>query len=349
MIQPLTSLRFFFALFVFLSHLSLLKGSESYGQLFEKFFAEGFLGVSFFFILSGFILAYNYEHKFIAQKITKKDFFIARLAKIYPMHFVTMLAALIIGSLIGGSGKYVVQNVLLIQSFFPSEKIFFSLNAPSWSISNEIFFYLLFPFILLLRQKTKLVVFTIIFAVILVLNIFLSDEQKHYWLYISPLIRVSDFLLGIILFNVYIKLKEQHNLKNWSLKYFEIVALVIFAVFFALHQFADIGLRYSVYYWLPMLLIILSFALSSELKQSTYLTRFLSNKNMVWLGEISFCLYLIHLLVIRIAEYLIVDHQVKLDGLLLSFIILCVSIMLSALAFKYIEKPLNRKLKEKFL
>ena len=70
---------------------------------------------------------------------------------------------------------------------------------------------------------------------------------------------------------------------------------------------------------------------------------------MVWLGEISFCLYLIHLLVIRIAEYLIVDHQVKLDGLLLSFIILCVSIMLSALAFKYIEKPLNRKLKEKFL
>lgn len=349
MIKPLTSLRFFFALFVLLSHLALLKGYENYRHIFENIFAEGFLGVSFFFILSGFILAYNYEHKFAEKKITKKEFFIARLAKIYPMHFVTMLAALILSSFIDGSGKYVAQNVLLIQSFFPSEKIFFSLNAPSWSISDEMFFYLLFPFILLLRQKTKLAIFAVLFIIILIMNGFLSEEQKHYWLYISPLIRFSDFLLGMMLFNVYLKLKEQPNLKNWPLKYFEIIALMIFAVFFALHQFADLGLRYSVYYWMPMLLIILSFALSSEEKQPTFLNRFLSNKHMVWLGEISFCFYLIHLLVIRLAEHTVAQYALKMDGLLLSLIILCISIGLSALAFKYIEKPLNRKLKERFL
>lgn len=349
MIKPLTSLRFFFALFVLLSHLSLLKDHENYRLIFESIFAEGFLGVSFFFILSGFILAYNYEQKFIEQKITKKEFFIARLAKIYPMHFVTMLAALILGSLIGGSGKYIVQNVLLIQSFFPSDKIFFSLNAPSWSISDEMFFYLLFPFILLLKQRTKLAIFAILFATILVMNVFLSGEQKHYWLYISPILRFSDFLLGMMLFNVYLKLKAQPNLKNYSLTYFEIAALTIFAVFFALHQFADMGLRYSVYYWVPMLLIILSFALSSEENESTYLNRFLSHKYMVWLGEISFCFYLIHLLVIRLAEYTIRQYALTMDGLLLSLIIICISIGLSALAFKYIEKPLNRKLKERFL
>ncbi|MCG2608811.1 acyltransferase [Acinetobacter sp. SM34] len=349
MIKPLTSLRFFFALFVLFSHLSLLKGYEHYKQIFESIFTEGFLGVSFFFILSGFILAYNYEHKFIDKKITKKEFFVARIAKIYPMHFVTMLAALILGSLIGGSGKYVAQNVLLIQSFFPSEKIFFSLNAPSWSISDEMFFYLLFPFILLLRQKAKLVILVSLFVLILAMNMVLSDEQKHYWLYISPLFRFSDFLLGMMLFHVYLKLKELFKVKAWSSKYIEFASLTLFAVFFGLHQFADIGLRYSVYYWIPMVLIILSFALSSEEKQPTYLNRFLSNKHMVWLGEISFCFYLIHLLVIRTAEYAVMQYAVKLDGLLLSLIIILITILLSAAAFKYIEKPLNRKLKERFL
>ena len=156
MIKPLTSLRFFFALFVFLSHLYFLKASEFYIDIFENFFSEGFLGVSFFFILSGFILAYNYEDKILEKRITKKEFYISRIARIYPMHFVTMLAALIISSLIGGSGKYIAQNILLVQSFFPNEKIFFSLNAPSWSISNEMFFYLIFPFFLFLSEKTKI-------------------------------------------------------------------------------------------------------------------------------------------------------------------------------------------------
>ncbi|QXW26501.1 acyltransferase [Acinetobacter johnsonii] len=349
MIKPLTSLRFFFALFVLLSHLSFLKGDDNYRHIFESIFAEGFLGVSFFFILSGFILAYNYENKFAEKRITKKEFFIARLAKIYPMHFVTMLAALILSSLIGGSGKYVAQNVLLIQSFFPSEKIFFSLNAPSWSISDEMFFYLLFPFILLLRQKAKLAIFATLFAIILMMNVLLSEEQKHYWLYISPLIRFSDFLLGMMLFHAYLKLKEPFKVNSGSLKYFEIVALMIFTAFFALHQFADMGLRYSVYYWVPMVLIILSFALSSEEKQPAFLNRFLSNKHMVWLGEISFCFYLIHLLVIRTAEYAVMQYALNIDGLLLSLMIILSSIVLSAAAFKYIEKPLNRKLKERFL
>lgn len=72
MIKPLTSLRFFFALCVFVSHLSFLKGSEYYANIFETIFDEGFLGVSFFFILSGFILAYNYEDKILEKKNHQK-------------------------------------------------------------------------------------------------------------------------------------------------------------------------------------------------------------------------------------------------------------------------------------
>jgi len=60
MIKPLTSFRFFAALFVFLSHLSLFKEFEETEWLFENILYEGYLGVTFFFILSGFILTFNY-------------------------------------------------------------------------------------------------------------------------------------------------------------------------------------------------------------------------------------------------------------------------------------------------
>lgn len=349
MIKPLTSLRFFFALCVFVSHLSFLKGSEYYANIFETIFDEGFLGVSFFFILSGFILAYNYEDKILEKKITKKEFYISRIARIYPMHFVTMLAALIISSLIGGSGKYVAQNILLVQSFFPNEKIFFSLNAPSWSISNEMFFYLIFPFVLFLSEKTK-IFFAVLFVVLITLmNVFLEDSQKHYWLYISPLIRFADFLLGIILFSVYLKLKRNFIEKNKPIYNIEVLSIFVFVIFFIFHNYIDIGYRYSIYYWIPMFLIILAFSLSSVGDKKTAISKFLSNKHMVWLGEISFCFYLIHLLVIKIIEHLVIKFSLNIDGLLLLMIILGITIIASAISYKHIEKPLNRKVKEYLL
>lgn len=63
MIKPLTSLRFIFAFMVFASHLGFLNKSESnvLHWVYDSVFHEGYIGVSFFFILSGFILAYNYQ------------------------------------------------------------------------------------------------------------------------------------------------------------------------------------------------------------------------------------------------------------------------------------------------
>ena len=79
MIKPLTSLRFFFAFFVFLSHISFIKSDAAYIDIFDNVFDEGFLGVSFFFILSGFILAYNYNDKILERKVSKSKFYIARI------------------------------------------------------------------------------------------------------------------------------------------------------------------------------------------------------------------------------------------------------------------------------
>ena len=69
MINTLTSLRFIFAMMVFGAHCYVIDNHFNI-----HFFKEGFVGVSFFFMLSGFIIAYNYQKKFSENKITKRTF-----------------------------------------------------------------------------------------------------------------------------------------------------------------------------------------------------------------------------------------------------------------------------------
>ena len=79
MINTLTSLRLFFALMVFGAHCYVVDSTFS-----THFYKEGFVGVSFFFILSGFIIAYNYQQKLVERKVSKRQFWVARIARIYP-------------------------------------------------------------------------------------------------------------------------------------------------------------------------------------------------------------------------------------------------------------------------
>ena len=99
MINTLTSLRFIFALMVFGAH------CYTIDKFFDThFFKEGFVGVSFFFVLSGFIIAYNYQKKFSENKITKRAFWVARIARIYPLHWLTLFIAVALGNYVVASG-----------------------------------------------------------------------------------------------------------------------------------------------------------------------------------------------------------------------------------------------------
>ena len=94
MINTLTSLRFIFALMVFGAH------CYTIDKFFDThFFKEGFVGVSFFFVLSGFIIAYNYQKKFSENKIAKRAFWVARIARIYPLHWLTLFIAVALGNI----------------------------------------------------------------------------------------------------------------------------------------------------------------------------------------------------------------------------------------------------------
>nr|WP_314266237.1 acyltransferase [uncultured Moellerella sp.] len=181
-ILPLTSIRFFAAIFVLFSHLSYFSATS----LSVFYVKEGFIGVTLFFILSGFVLAYSYEDRFKKKKTTIFSFYSARIARIYPLHILTLILALPFFLINSPDFLSLLSNVFLLQAFIPNDSYYFSLNAPSWSISVEMLFYLLFP--LLIRFKASfLISITIILILIkIVLSVSIIDDSlKHAYIYIS--------------------------------------------------------------------------------------------------------------------------------------------------------------------
>lgn len=320
MIYPLTSLRFFFALAVFFSHINI---ANFYPNLMQWFW-EGFIGVGFFFMLSGFILSYNYKDK-ILHGFSFKHFYLARFARVYPTHFLLICVALFLTN----DTEKLIHHLFLVQSWYSDKSTFFSLNSPSWSISAEAFFYFCFPMLILLRRKSILIFLTIL-IIVFYINISLV-VNKHYWLYINPVIRLAEFLLGIFLYDVF------SNFKKWKFGTFsELFALFVMAIFLYFHKEVPLSYRYSVYYWIPMFVLLGVFSNSTGL-----LSKILSNKTLVYLGEASFSFYLIHYLVI---ENIKTEHSIY-DAFLTFFI----SLLLSCLCFSFYEKPLNKKIRKRAL
>jgi len=153
MIQSLNALRFIFALMVFMSHLITIIPKENcfWNALYGQILREGYIGVSFFFILSGYILAYRYSEAIADGSFSFRTFLNRRLARILPMYYVGLLVALPISfpEFMDGNrvfyAKKLISNLFLVQSLVPISDYYFSFNGVSWSVSTELFFYLCFP------------------------------------------------------------------------------------------------------------------------------------------------------------------------------------------------------------
>ena len=349
MIKPLTSLRFLFAFIVFLSHLDYLPKEEIFfNQIYKSIFKHGSLGVSFFFILSGFILSYNYKNKILSKEVTFKDFWIARIARIYPLHLFTLFLSLPIffteafnGTLLWVSSF--LSNLLLLQSYIPNEKIYFGFNAVSWSISNELFYYMAFPFLISVFYKySKTIFLSLLLLLVIPIGIYLSPTNVEVFVFgINPLLRITDFIIGILLFRIYEnKIFEGWFKKNSTASLLEIITIGIFIVFFSFRNEVPGGYRLSSYYWFPMSLIILVHSYQRGL-----ISRFLSHKHFILLGKISFSFYMLHGLVMRYLLALERRLQIIQHHYIMMLIIFLTIILLSYIVYRTIELPANRYLR----
>lgn len=345
MINSLTSLRFFFALAVFFSHLTFVKTDlQWYNWLKNKVFFEGYLGVGFFFILSGFVLALNYQNKINKpHEFSLKNFYINRVARIYPLHVLTfflMIPFVFLQDLWNPLAAGL--NLFLLQAYVPIQEIFFSVNNPSWSISTEFFFYILFPFFVMMLYKYKFTRFIPLLSIPIIIisapYVDIDFEKGIY--YINPLVRSLDFLLGIILYNEYRRFSYILKNVNFTVgSFIEVGAFLVLLLFFIFHEDVNRVFRYGIYYWLPMALIIVSFSI-----EKGFISKILNHKILIYLGEISFSFYMIHMIVIKYGNLWFPD----LNDFVKIGLYFVVAIVLSILTFEYFEKPINKWIKKKY-
>jgi peptidoglycan/LPS O-acetylase OafA/YrhL len=351
MIKPLTSLRFVFALMVFLSHLQFVQ-DKTFAGLYMNYFREGRLGVSFFFILSGFVLALTYKKKIVTGTFSKKEFWMARLARIYPLHIVTFLIAIPVSmiDLYGGfatAAARALSNLSLLQSFIPSQDWYFTFNKLSWSISDEQFFYLLFPFAMLFLYKHPgFKKYSPLLLLLVPVGIYFCPEKfQQYFFYVTPVTRFADFYIGILLYEIF----ESNRFAKYfqlakTVTVIEIVSILLFVIFFFYYKNIPDADRFSFYYWLPMTFIIFSFSYNIG-----WVSKILSNKLLVYLGEISFGFYLIQQLVIR--YFLIINEKYSLlknDWWVITTIFI-ITLIGSHLSYMLIEQPCRRIIRKKLV
>lgn len=345
-LDSLTSLRFFAAAMVVLSHLAFLQSSQNplVTSLYESVFREGYMGVTFFFILSGFILSHSYTER-LRQGMTYRQFLATRLARIYPLHLLTLLIALPIAlaSLISGKRSLsiflegLIANLALLQAFSPVSDIHFSMNAPSWSISNEMFFYALFPLLVFSRSAYLFCSASVLLIAQQVVGNVADGNTAHFLVYVFPPSRITDFIIGILLHRFFARTRPPAASLATG---FQFVSLTIFAVCVTLKALIPQYARYDLYYIPAFSLIIVSFAWQHGL-----ISKSLSSKKFVFLGNASFSLYLIHQLVIRYGEHVRIN-LLKATGtsieITVAIIYLSLSLLFSAILFRCFENWAKR-------
>lgn len=327
-IESLTSLRFFAALLVLLNHCEFLRHSDSIllKNLFDYIFSQGHIAITFFFILSGFIMSLSYSDKINTKKVSYTQFYIARISKLYPLHLLTFFLALplVIYSIYKGSDTLnsLLPNLFLIQSFIPVREYFFSVNAPSWSLSNELFYYLIFPVIISMKNKLLLIIPLVIIIFQLTIELLnLPENQKHYLIYIFPISRLLDFSIGILTYRVFRKIHNKKITLNSSTM--QISSILLFVAFLLLIELVIGRFNYYFLYVIPVSLLVFSFSLKEGV-----LSNLLTNEKLVSLGKASFALYLIHHLVIRYMS--ILNYKIfKFEGVVSDYFMMLSTIVIS--------------------
>jgi len=336
----LTGVRAIAALMVYIHHFNPIT-EKYFGKYLHNFFREFHIGVTLFFVLSGFLIAYRYMEM---NNFNFKKYMVNRIARIYPMYFILTTVTFYLYGYTNDRNDLInyILNISLLKGFFNSFK--FSGIAQGWSLTVEETFYILAPLtFMLIKRKTiylfLLPIVTISFGVVLViifsefqlLGFFSSYEFIFNYTYFG---RCSEFFVGIGLAIVF-----KNNYLGNRFRYFTISGIfgTLLCVYFIslLGNKMDFGIRHPVgklinTFFLP--LVGISIFYYGLLKEKTYISDMLGSKICVLLGKSSYIFYLIHLGIISNTLHSFTSNYI------LDFAFL---VLISIVLFTFIEEPLN--------
>jgi peptidoglycan/LPS O-acetylase OafA/YrhL len=334
---------------IFLSHYTIN------GQVI--FNAGGTLGVSYFLILSGFVMTLGYYDKVMAPDFNYKLFMMKRLSRLWPLHLLCLFLFILLRGQISFTITYIAKlilNVFMLQSWIPYNRVYFSFNAVSWFLTLMVFFYAVFPFIArkMHEFKREWVILAYLIWVFLYISLqgLIPEAWEHPFLYISPLSRLMDFLLGMVLClsvqSIHIGLKDKIKRLSYHKKSIIEIACVLMLLCMALP--ADNHVKHGVYlasyYWFPMSCLILLFTLFNE--SGGVISRLLTNRFLVHCGDISFEFYMIHTLMMGI--YLKYCPLVQFNPYLAMMVYVLLLLLASHVLNKYFEKPIAHAILKRY-
>ncbi len=340
MIKEIYSLRFIFIFFIFLHHVSLFDGG-------------GTMAVAFCFVLGGFAMTLGYKDKVLADGFSYNKFVKKRCVKFYPLHWLCLLSALpfVINHFELREIPSFVLNAILFQSWIPLQSIYFSYNAVSWYLADTMFFALVFPVLLKFMtnvnvRRNVFFVSTIVLCYVL-LMVLLPLKYYHAIFYINPLVRVTDFIVGIYLALLFFRLRKSDAISNFVSTHKKLLLCVFILLIVGLIIISDVLTNNqrlnAIYYWVPICMLILMVSLLGEFNCGGYLRM----RWLVYLGECSFVFFMTHQMVIRYNEVLF-NKVLHFDNRLI-FIQACflITLMLSVLINNYVLNPLTKWLTQK--
>lgn len=351
-LPSLTGLRFPAALLVFVYHASLQLPTTSLftDQTFAAHYATaasqlGALGVTFFFVLSGFVLTWSAR-----DNDRPAAFWRRRLVKIYPNYVVAWVLAMVLFAAASTPAWEATLNLFMLQVWVPDFFVNLSVNPPSWSLGTEAFFYAAFPLLLPLVRRIRAARLKYWIAATVVVIVatpavtyallpgapgvpggWHASVSQYWFAYFLPPVRVFDFLLGILVARA-VQLGRWRDIGvGWS------GLLLVVAVPLASYVPYLYGQRAVTI--VPIVLLVAAAASADARGRFTPFR----NPTARWLGEISFAFYLLQFIVITEGRTLLGRTFATPAAIGLILVELAVTLGAAALLFTFVERPLTRR------
>ena len=347
-LPSLTGLRIFGSVAVVLCHVGHGFASAPSLTVAE---AYGYVGVSFFFMLSGFVLTWSDRPQ------SARRFWWLRFARIWPLQFLLMaFAYTAIASHVKSPGPLGhVLELLLLQSWSPDNPTYAGGNGVTWSLSAEMFFYLVFPFAIVLLRRLRGRGLAVTAAVTLVLMTALplivtqagmdTYSNLYYWLFfVFPPYRFGEFLLGMLLARAMVLgLRVPAPALTALTAAAGVGGLTWVMTSFTVRTGIPVGRPLVALLAIPYFAALLTASATRDTRPGGW---WLGSAPLRRLGDWSFALYLVHVpALVFTARFGWWDNPGGLEGLACLLAFLALVIAASATLHYLIEKPVERCLR----
>ena len=349
-IPALTGIRILAAALVFGSHLA--SGNLFAGPI--PILSSGYSGVTLFFCLSGFVLTWNYSHKFEKFNLGQVcSFGVARFSRVYPTYLLALVCILLPMWFSNQKiGSDVWLHVFGLQAWSPDIFGAYGFNSVGWSVSVEFFLYACFPVLmfLFLKNQKKSFLLTLLLVLfscgILIATwanwtgldaLALSDPgSPHRFLYRSPVGRLGDFVAGML-----VALMVRNTLLNPKFGLLaQWLGSITFIAYLATADLYYTSWSWDIAYLIPSCVLIWGLAAAP----ATGFARFLSTPFVLLAGEASFVFYLFHKQLISALSFG-VSTDVP-TFLLISAVQFFAILGFSIVLHSFFEKPMQRGLRK---